>query len=92
VVGAPEPIRVELLTQEQCAFCDQAKRVLDRLAREFPLAVATRDLASTEGRALAEQGGVMFPPGLFVEGEPFSYGRVSERKLRRELRRRVAKG
>jgi hypothetical protein len=31
----------------------------------------------------------MFAPGVLVDGEPFSYGRLSERKLRRELRRRV---
>ncbi|MGH3992882.1 MAG: hypothetical protein ACRDSN_10525, partial [Pseudonocardiaceae bacterium] len=65
------------------------KQMLDRLAREFPLAVETRDLASEEGRALAERGGVMLPPGLFLDGQPFSYGRVSERRLRRELRRRL---
>jgi len=85
----PEPVEVVLLTQDDCAFCEQGKQVLDRLAREFPLAVVTRDLASKEGRALAERGGMMFPPGLFVDGQPFSSGRVSERKLRRELQRRV---
>lgn len=31
----------------------------------------------------------MFPPGIFLDGEPFSYGRPSERKLRRELERRL---
>jgi hypothetical protein len=30
----------------------------------------------------------VFPPAVFLGGEPFSYGRVSERKLRRELDRR----
>jgi hypothetical protein len=78
-----------LLTRDDCAFCEQGKQVLERLAGEFPLAVETRDLASEEGRTLAERGGVMFPPGLFVDGEPFSHGRVSERRLRRELRRRM---
>jgi len=29
----------------------------------------------------------MFPPGLFLDGEPFSYGRPSERKLRKALER-----
>lgn len=84
----PERVEVVLLTQDECAFCEQGRQVLDRLALEFPLAVETRDLASADGRVLAERGGVMFPPGLFLDGEPFSYGRVSERKLRRELRRR----
>lgn len=30
----------------------------------------------------------LFAPCIFVEGAPFSYGRLSERKLRRELERR----
>lgn len=86
---SPEPVEVVLLTQEDCALCQRGKDLLERLALEFPLAVETRDLASEQGRALAERGGVMFPPGLFLDGQPFSYGRVSERKLRRELQRRL---
>ncbi len=79
-----------LLTQAACRLCDQAKETLDRLALEYGLSVATVDLGSPEGEALAEQGGIMFPPGVFLGGEPFSYGRLSERKLRRELERRRA--
>ncbi len=32
----------------------------------------------------------MFPPGLFLDGEPFSYGRPSERKLRKALAQQAA--
>lgn len=81
---------VLLLTQDHCALCDQAKAVLERLAAEFPLSVTTVDLASSEGQTLATRG-VLFPPGIFLDGEPFSYGRLSERKLRRELHRRLAR-
>jgi glutaredoxin len=81
---------IVLLTQEACAFCAQAKDILTRLATEYPLTVATLDLGSPEGQALAERGGVLFPPGVFLDGEAFSYGRLSERKLRRELDRRLA--
>lgn len=35
------------------------------------------------------KGGLLFPPGVLIDGEPFSYGRLSERKLRRELDRRL---
>ena len=83
-----DAITVTLLTREQCAFCEQAKELLARLAAEYPLAVTTLDLDSPEGLKLAAAGGVLFPPGLF-NGEPFSYGRPSERKLRRELERLI---
>ncbi len=82
-------MEVALLTQENCAFCDQAKEMLDRLSSEYPISVNTLDLATPEGQKLAWHGGVMFPPGIFLDGEPFSYGRPSEKKLRRELGRRL---
>ena len=81
-------MKVLLLTQDHCSLCEHAKQVLDRLAADYPLRIATLGLASAEGRALGADGGILFPPGVFLDGEPFSYGRLSERKLRRELDRR----
>jgi Glutaredoxin-like domain (DUF836) len=85
-------IRVLLLTQEHCSLCERAKRILDQVAGEYPLAVAVVDLASPEGRELAARGQLPFPPGVFLDDEPFCYGRLSERKLRRELDRRRQPG
>jgi hypothetical protein len=82
------PVEVLLLTQDHCSLCDHAKRVLERLATQYPLQLTTLDLATPEGRALAERGGILFPPGVLLDGQPFSYGRLSERKLRRALDRR----
>lgn len=82
-------MRVTLLTQEHCHFCEQAKDVLDRLAGEYDISLEEVDLATPAGQRLAEQGGVMFPPGILLDGEPYCYGRPSERKLRRELKRRL---
>ncbi len=82
-------MEVTLLTQENCAFCEEAKEVLNRLSAEYPISVNTLDLATPEGQRLAWQGSVMFPPGIFLDGEPFSYGRPSEKRLRRELQRRA---
>ncbi len=81
-------MRVLLLTQENCAFCDSAKEILTRLAGEHPISLATLALDSIEGRTLAEQSGILFPPGIFIDNEPFCYGRPSERALRREIQRR----
>jgi len=83
-------MEVLLLTQENCGFCAQAREILDRLSGEYQLSVTTLDLNSPEGQALAMRGGVLFPPGIFIDGESFSYGRPSERKLRREIERRLS--
>lgn len=82
-------MNILLLTQEHCEFCKQAKELLDRLSVEYGVLVSTLDLDSPEGQALAIQSGILFPPGIFLDGEPFSYGRPSERKLRREIERRL---
>lgn len=86
----PDEVRVVLLTQDHCKLCEHAKEVLDRVAGDFPLAVEKIELHGERGRDMAAAGGVMFPPGILVEGELFGYGRLSERKLRKELARRAA--
>ena len=83
-----EPVDVLLLTQANCAFCSDARTVLSRLRAEFELTVRTMDLGSPDGRALAESLGILFAPGIVIEGQLFSYGRPSERKLRKALARR----
>ena len=80
--------RVTLLTKPDCAFCDQAKLTLERLGQEFDLAVEVVLLDSETGRALSDGSGMAFPPGVLLDGQPFSYGRLSERKLRRVLEAR----
>lgn len=84
-------ISVLLLTQENCGFCDAAKTVLERLARKYPLSVSTVSLDTAAGQALAEKGGILLPPGIFFDGEPFCYGRPSEPQLRAEIERRLAR-
>lgn len=78
-------VEVTLLVQDECGFCEDAKRILGRLRSEFPLDVRTVDLATSRGLKLAADAGVMFAPGILLDGEPFSYGRPSERKLRKAL-------
>lgn len=79
------PVEITLLTQNSCTFCEDAKQVLNRLGREFAIRVREIDLAGDEGRRLALAGGLLFAPGVLVDGRSFSYGRLSERKLRRTL-------
>ena len=58
-----------------------------RVGADHLLEVTEIGLASEQGRALAAQAGVLFAPGLLVEGRTFGYGRLSERRLRRTLGR-----
>ena len=83
-------IDVTLLTQADCAYCEHAKSVLDRVSADYPLRIETLDLRSPRAEALARGSGGWFAPILFVAGTPFSHGRLSERRLRRELDRRAA--
>lgn len=82
------PAEITLLTQHACAFCDHAEQVLGRVGQDHLLRVTEVDLASDEGQRLAAHAGVMFAPGVLLDGEPFSFGRLSERKLRRALGKR----
>jgi len=82
-------LSVLILVQEKCDFCDSARIMLDRLSRECPLSVSTLSLASPAGQALAQEGRILSPPGIFLDGEPCCYGRPSEARLRREIERRL---
>lgn len=84
------PLEVTLLVQSACSLCDHAKAVLARVGADHPLTVREVDLAGDEGRAMAERGGVLFAPGIFVDGEPFGFGRLSEKRLRRALAARTS--
>jgi glutaredoxin len=82
------PVQITLLTQSSCGFCDHAKEVLSRVGADYPLRITEIDLASEEGQLLAARAGVLFAPGVVIDGESFSFGRISERKLRRTLDKR----
>ncbi len=82
-------MEIELLTQNDCAFCEDARAILDRLSADYGFSVRTIPLDSADGQAIAERAGVVFPPGVIINGEPFSHGRLSEKRLRRELDRRI---
>ena len=78
-------VNLTLLTQPACGYCDQAKEIISRLSIDFALNIREVDLETEEGRALAIQNAVMFAPGIFLNGKLFSYGRLSEKKLRLRL-------
>lgn len=76
---------VTLLTTTDCALCDHAKRVLAEVGQEHPLEVSEVPLDTPDGRALAAEHGMLFAPGVLLDGKAFAHGRLSERKLRKAL-------
>lgn len=83
------PLRLTLVTAPGCHLCDHARRVLARLGDSWPVVVEELSWHSPEGLALVRRDGVPFPPALYVAGELYGYGRLSEARLRRELARRA---
>ena len=80
---------VTLLTQHDCTLCEDAKQVLTRVGRDHRLDVQEISLDTPAGKKLAVRHSVLFAPGVLLDGKPFGYGRLSERKLRRALARRT---
>lgn len=76
---------ITLLTQADCMFCEQAKQVLSEVGADHEFTVTEIGLDTDRGRELALSAGVMFAPGVLIDGKPFSYGRLSTRKLRKAL-------
>ena len=80
---------VTLLTQPDCALCEHAKRVLNVVGADYPLRVEEISLDSPRGQELAVHAGVMFAPGVLLDGQPFAFGRLSDKALRRALDQRA---
>lgn len=80
-----DPAHVLLLTAPHCKFCEEAQHLLARLADEYPLEIEVVGADEERGRRLALEHGVLFPPGIFIDGGFVQYGRPSERKVRARL-------
>jgi hypothetical protein len=75
-----------LVTSPECHLCAHAREVLERLGGETPLTVREVDAGSEEAQALAARGvPLAFLPLLWDGKRVLAYGRLSERRLRREL-------
>lgn len=79
-------IQITLLTAEGCHYCARARQILERLRQEWPLAIEEVPMHSPEGANTATRDGIAFPPGVYLNGVLFGYGRLSEGRLRRRLR------
>ena len=82
------PLKVTLLTLQDCHLCDHARDVLARLGHERPIAVDERPWDSADGQSLVQRDGIPFAPAVYVDGTLAGYGRISEGAFRRWLSKR----
>jgi len=81
---------VTLLTQPDCALCEHAKQVLAKVGADHRLQVEEIGLDTPPGQQLPPGAGMLFAPGILLDGAPYAFGRLSERALRRTLSRTPA--
>ena len=79
---------VTLLTQPDCPWCEHAKSVLASVAADYRLTITEIDLHGQEGQRLTSTSPVPYAPGVLLDGALFSFGRLSERALRRALKKK----
>ena len=78
-----------LLTAPDCHLCDHGREVLDRLARELGFSWVEVSTQSSRGQALAAVAPPLRPVLLTPGGQALAAGRLSERRLRRDLARLI---
>lgn len=79
-----------LLTSRDCHLCEHGRLVLAELAGEGLLSWREVDDASLTGRQLAGTAPPLRPVLLDSDGRVLAYGRLSVRRLRRQLARAAA--
>jgi len=83
-------VKFTLLTKQNCPLCDHAKDVIARVEVDFIVETEMIWLETPEGESFAARHNTPFPPVLAIDGVLHGYGRLSEKKLRRELERLAA--
>ncbi|MBT8192344.1 MAG: glutaredoxin [Acidimicrobiia bacterium] len=85
VLARGDEIEILIVTSPACHLCEQAKDVLERLSGDYPLTWREVDMASPEGSDIVRSSRAPFPPMIVVGGQLYGYGRLSEKKLRKDL-------
>lgn len=88
-MDAGTPVLITVVHSPACHFCDDAQAVLTELADHFPLNVDLVSATSPLGARLVHEHRAPMYPLVLVDGQFFSFGRLSQKKLRRLLQRRA---
>lgn len=80
--------QITLVEAPGCHLCEEASETLLRLAESYPMEVVRLDSSSDRGRHLLEVHRSPMTPLILIDGQVFSWGRLSERKLAKVLQAR----
>jgi hypothetical protein len=83
---------ITVVHAQACHFCEDASKILEELALEFPLHIERIGADEPRGRELVAEHRVPMYPLVLVGGAFFSFGRLPRRKLRKLLATRPRKG
>lgn len=78
-------VEVTLVSAEGCHHCRRARAALEQVAADRPVHWREVDWASAEGQRLQAAHRPPFPPLLVAGGHALGHGRVSVRRLRRQV-------
>lgn len=82
-----QKMELTLVVADDCSLCEHARKVLESLSQDCRIRVKEVKLESEEGQLLGQLHPLLFPPILLRGDGVLSYGRLSERRLRKELGR-----
>lgn len=80
----PEPIVIEMYSRQGCHLCDDAKDVIERVARRFP--VSLRVVNIEDDPKLEAAYGTQIPV-VFVNGHKAFKYHVDERELEKKVKK-----
>ncbi|HZD80039.1 MAG TPA: hypothetical protein VE646_08365 [Actinomycetota bacterium] len=79
--------RLSYVTVPHCHFCEDGRAIVRRLSADSGIPAEHLDWHSDAGARLLAIEPAPFPPALYLGDRLLGYGRLSERRLRKLLRR-----
>ncbi len=77
--------RLLYITAPGCHLCERGRPIVAALAAENGFDVREVDWDDAAAREATERDGVLFPPAVYLDERLLGYGRLSERRLRKQV-------
>lgn len=78
-------ITITMVSTEGCHTCKEVKETLNKLTSEYDLSINEVDATTDKGQELIKKHNISSSPGLIINNEFFSSGKVTEKQLRNKF-------